>query len=62
MGLGEVATFPHPKNSDLAASCKCGNEHSGSIICGEFLKYVKNSWLLKKDSAPWIYSDVVLDS
>jgi hypothetical protein len=22
---------------EVAGSCKCGNEHSGSIKCGEFL-------------------------
>jgi hypothetical protein len=46
-GLGEVLTTPHRKKvpcyetlyraSDLAGSCECGNEPSGSIKRGEFL-------------------------
>jgi hypothetical protein len=36
-------------------TCECGNEHSGSMKCGEFPDKVKTDWLLKKDSAPWIY-------
>jgi hypothetical protein len=47
--LGEVLTTPYRKNlscyeiftqkaSDLDSdTCECGNEHSGSIKCGEFL-------------------------
>jgi len=31
---------------------ECGNEHSGSIKCGEFLGWLKTGYLLKKDSAP----------
>jgi phenylalanine-4-hydroxylase len=34
------------------ALCECGNELSGTIKCGEFLDYLKPSWLLKKDCAP----------
>jgi hypothetical protein len=34
-------------------SCKCGNEPSGSIKCGEFLDWLKTGWLLKKDLVPW---------
>ena len=30
-----------------------GNDPSGSIKCAEFLDYVRNGLLLKKDSAPW---------
>ena len=29
------------------------NPVMGSIKCGEFLDYLKTSWLLKRDSAPW---------
>jgi hypothetical protein len=61
MCLGEVLTIPRTKNSDSAASCICGNEHSDSINCGEFLDYVKTSLFLKKDSAQWSYLDGVLD-
>jgi len=37
----------------VAGTCECGNEHSGSIKCGEFLDWLKTSYLLKKDSAAW---------
>jgi len=33
--------------------CECGDEPSGSIKCGEFLDYLKASWLPRKASAPW---------
>ena len=33
--------------------CKCGNEHSDSIKCGEFLEELKTDQLVKKDSAAW---------
>ena len=36
----------------MADTCKCGNEPSGSIKCGEFLE-LSTDKLLKKDSAPW---------
>ena len=36
-----------------AGTCKCGNEPSGSIKCGECLEYLRTGQLLKKDSAPW---------
>ena len=35
----------------MAGNCDCGNEPSGSIICGEFLDSLKTGWLLKNDSA-----------
>ena len=38
----------------LAGTCEYGNEHSGSIKCGEFLDQLQNGYLLKKDSAAWI--------
>ena len=37
----------------VAGTCECGNEPSGSIKCGEFLDYLRTGWLLKKDSVPW---------
>ena len=36
-----------------AGTCKCGNELSDSIKCGEFLDQLRTGELLKKDSAPW---------
>jgi len=36
-----------------AGTCKRGNEHSGSIKCGEFLDYMRNCLLLRKGSASW---------
>jgi len=26
----------------VAGACECGNEHSGSIKCGEFLDWLRN--------------------
>ena len=40
----------------MAGTCECGNEPSGSIKCGEFLDYLRNGQLLKKDCAVWIES------
>ena len=37
----------------MAGSYTGDNEHPGSIKCGEFLDYLRNGQLLKKDSAPW---------
>ena len=37
-------------------SCRHGNEPSGSKTLLEFLDYVRNCQLLKRDSAPWSYS------
>ena len=36
-----------------AGTCECGNEPSGSIICGELLDQLKTGQFLKKNSAPW---------
>jgi hypothetical protein len=33
-------------------SCEHGNELSGSIKCWEFLEWLRDEWLLKKDSTP----------
>ena len=35
----------------VAGTCERGNEHSGSIKCGEL--QLRSGQLLKKDSAPW---------
>ena len=37
----------------VAGSCECGNEPSGSIKCGEFVDWLRTSQLVRKDSAPW---------
>ena len=37
----------------MAEACKCGNEISGSVKCGEILDQVKTCYPLKKVSAPW---------
>ena len=37
-------------------ACKCGNEPTDSIKCGEFLDYLRTGYLLKKVSAPWTTS------
>jgi hypothetical protein len=36
----------------VTRSCEHGNEISGSIKGGEFLDYISDYQLLKKDSAP----------
>ena len=36
----------------VAGTCECGNEPSGSIKCGEFIDQLKTGKLLKKGSAP----------
>jgi hypothetical protein len=37
----------------VTGSCGHGNETSGSTKGGEFLDYLSNYQLIKKDSAPW---------
>jgi len=38
----------------VVGTCECGDEHSGSIKCGEFLDWLRVlRELLKKESAPW---------
>ena len=37
----------------LAGSCECGNEYSGSINCCEYLVQLQTGQILKKDPAPW---------
>jgi hypothetical protein len=43
-GLGQVA-----------GTCECGNEPSGSTNVGEFLGQLKTCLLISKVSAPWIF-------
>jgi len=35
----------------VAGTCECGNELSGSIKCGEFLYQLRIGYLLWKDNA-----------
>ena len=37
----------------VAGTCECGNEPSGSLKCGEFPDQLKTDQLLKKDFAAW---------
>ena len=37
----------------VAGTCECGNEPSGSIKCGESLGQLQTGQLLKKDSVLW---------
>ena len=37
----------------VAGTCECGNEPSGSIKCGEFLDSLRTGQLLKNDSDVW---------
>ena len=36
----------------VAGTCECGNESSGSIKRGEFLDWLRTGQLIRKDSAP----------
>ena len=42
-----------PGQKQLADTCECVNEPSGSVKRGESLDQLQTGWLLKKDSAPW---------
>ena len=37
----------------VAGTCECSNEPSGSIKCGDFYDWLRAGQLLKTDSAPW---------
>jgi len=37
----------------VAGCCEHGNEHSGSVKCGEFCDWLRNGQLLKNDPPPW---------
>jgi hypothetical protein len=41
-----------PGQGQIADACKCGNELSGSVRCGEFLDCLQTSNFLKKDFVP----------
>jgi len=38
----------------VAGCIEYGNEYFCSVKCDEFLDWMSNCYLLKKDSAPWI--------
>ena len=38
---------------EFVGSCECGNEHSGSTKCSEYLVQLESSYILKKCPAPW---------
>ena len=40
----------------MAGFCEHGNETSGPIKCGEFLKKLKNYYFLKTEPVPWSWS------
>ena len=48
-GLGRAGL----KQGQVAGTCECGNEPSGSVKRGELLGYLRTGQLLKKDSAAW---------
>jgi hypothetical protein len=37
----------------MVSSCEHGDEPSDSIKCRELLEFLREYWLVKKDSAPW---------
>ena len=41
VACGGVDWIELAQNRELAGTCDCGNEPSGSIKCGEFLDYLK---------------------
>jgi len=45
-----VLDWSGSENGQVAGPRECGNEHKGSIKCGEFLDYLRNCQLLRKDS------------
>jgi hypothetical protein len=53
MGGGHGLHLSGSGYGQVAGTCKCGNEPSSSIKCGEFLDYLRTRYLVKKDSAPW---------
>ena len=56
LGTASKHTHTHISGSgqgQLEGTCKCSNEPSGSIKCGEFLDYLRTDQLLKKGCAAW---------
>ena len=45
----------------VAGTCECGKETSGSIKCGEF-DWLRTGQLLKKDCASWSKAEVHLNN
>jgi hypothetical protein len=53
VGCGAWIGLSWLRIGQVAGTCECGNEPSGSTKCGEFLDKLQVGELLKKDSAPW---------
>ena len=49
VGWGHGLDLPGSGQGQVADTCKCGNEPTGSIKCGEFLDQLRTGQLLKKD-------------
>ena len=52
VGLGNGLGQADSGQGQVAGTCECGNEPSGSIKCGEFLDQLETGQLLTKDSKP----------
>ena len=52
VGFGCMGWIGVAQDRQVAGTCECGNEPSGSIKCGEFLDWLKTGEILKKDFAP----------
>jgi hypothetical protein len=39
----------------VAGSCECDNEPSGSIKCGELLDCLRTGYFIREDSVPWSF-------
>jgi len=53
VGWGHGLDSSGSGQGQVAGTCECSNEPSGSIKCREFLDLLRTGWLLKKDSALW---------
>ena len=42
------------EQGQVAGTCECGNEHSGSKNCGKIFDQMKTGQLLEKGCAGWI--------
>jgi hypothetical protein len=50
--IGEAGLYlSRSGNGQMAESCEYGDEPSGSIKCWEFLEWLSNWWLRKKELA-----------
>ena len=51
--IGDMDWIAGSGQGQIAGTCECGDEPSGSIKCQQFLDYLKNGQLLIKGSAVW---------